>query len=482
MILQMQKNRSISKIAVALIVIVIIIIAGVGGYYYYLSTIPPKPTPTPTPTPSVTTLNVVVVGGWNQQTVQTAANDYMALHPNVHINLIITTFSNYLEKEEVAESQANASSYDIFTWSPTSSGPIAPYVTPLNSMISQYNYNLSNFAQGMLSSGAQYYNITSKQTTVIGFPIDTSIYTLYYLKNIFNNATLASEFQSMYKVPFNPNDWSNWTEVIWADQFLTSHNITQYGMVIDDNPGHGMIDAFPAVFYWWYRSNSTLNGGTLGGLPGYNIMFTTSGQPDFANAQGVAALQTYKQLIQYGDPSPNVELITYSTLESLFQTGKAAMDLGWTEYAATFNNSKESPAIAGNVGAALLPGGYTEAGGSIMGIAKYASNKTAAFQFLEFLTSNNEAVKAFYAGGFIPTELGALKILETNATISGFITEQYKGTLVAYANPPLLSISSTVLVPEFNYAINNYLTGTTSNPLTALQTAASEWSHAMSLI
>ncbi len=471
----MTKKRSISTVLVAIIVIVIIIIAGVGAYAYYLSTI--KPTPKPTPTPTTTTLNVVVVGGWNQENVQVAANDYMALHPNVHINLIITTFSNYLEKEEVAESQANASSYDIFTWSPTSSGPIAPYVLSLNSLISQYNYNLSNFAEGMLSSGAQYYNLTSKTTTVIGFPIDTSIYTLYYLKSIFNNATLASEFQSTYKVPFNPNEWTNWTEVIWADQFLTSNHITQYGMVIDDNPGHGMIDAFPAIFYWWYRSNSTLNGGTQGGLPSYNSMFTTTGQPDFANPSGVAALETYKQLIQYGDPSPNVELITYSTLESLFETGNAAMDLGWTEYAPTFNNSKDSPAIAGNVGAALLPGGYTEAGGSIMGIAKYASNATAAFQFLEFLTSNNEAVKAFYAGGFLPTELGALKMLSTNATIVGFVNEQYKGTLVAFANPPLLPISSTVLVPEFNYAINNYLTGTTTNPLTALQTAASEWSQ-----
>ncbi|MCL4343516.1 MAG: extracellular solute-binding protein [Nitrososphaerota archaeon] len=473
----MQKRKSIGKIAIALIVVIIVIIAGAGGYYYYLSTIPPKPTPTPTP--SVTTLNVVVVGGWNQQNVETAANDYMALHPNVKINLIIATFSSYLEKEEVAESQANASSYDIFTWSPTSSGPIAPYVTPLNSFISADNYNLSNFASGMLASGGEYYNLTSKTTTVIGFPIDTSIYNLYYLKSIFDNATLASEFQSIYHVPFNPNEWTNWTEVIWADQFLTSNHVTQYGMLIDDNPTHGMIDAFPAIFYWWYRSNSTLNGGTSSGLPGYGILFNTAGQPDFANAAGAAALETYKALIQYGDPSPNIEIIDYSTLESVFETGHAAMDLGWTEYGTTFNSTTTSPAIGGNVGVALLPGGYSEAGGSIMGIAKYASNKTAAFQFLEFLTTNNEAIKAYYAGGFVPTELSALKILETNATISGFIQTEYQGTLVANANPPLLSISSTVLVPEFNYAINNYLTGVTTNPLSALQTAATEWSHAV---
>ncbi len=459
----------------SILIILIVLLAGVGGYMAYQGSRKPSKT-------SGITLNIVVVGGWNQRTVQVAADDYEALHPDVHINLIITTFGNYLEKETVAESQVNASSYDIFTWSPTSSGPIASYVLPLNAMISSSGYNMSNFAQGMLSSGAEYYNATSKSTEIIGFPIDTSIYTLYYLKSIFDNETLAKEFEAEYHAPFNPTQWSNWTEAIWADQFVLSKGLAQYGMLIDDNPSHGMIDAFPAVFYWWYRSNSSLNGGTKGGLPGYNVMFTVSGQPDFAGPDGVAALEIYKQLVEYGDPLPSIEVVNYNTLESIFGSGKAAAEIGWTEYASSFNNSKVFPAVAGKVGEALLPGGYTEAGGCIMGIAKYASNKTAAFQFLEFLTSNAEAVKEYYAGGFVPTELGALQQLGKNNTIASFISLQYKGTLVAYANPPFLSISSTVLVPEFNDAINNYISGATISPQVALQTAASQWASALKLV
>ena len=91
-------------------------------------------------------------------------------------------------------------------------------------------------------------------------------------------------------------------------------------------------------------------------------------------------------------------------------------------------------------------------------------------------------MKEYYAGGFVPTELGALQQLGKNNTIASFISLQYKGTLVAYANPPFLSISSTVLVPEFNDAINNYISGATISPQVALQTAASQWASALKLV
>ncbi len=457
------KKKAIGRYAIAGIIILVLIVA-IAGYSYYLSATTPKPV----------TLNVVVVSGWNDKTVKMAANDFQALHPNVHFNFIETTFSNVLEKEITAESQGNASSYDIFTWSPTMSGAIAPYVTPLNSFIQQYNYNISDIPGSFLSFGGEYYNLTSKTTEIIGLPLDLSLLVLFYRTDIFNNATLASEFQAQYHVPFNPNDWTNWTEVVWAASFITQKHASQYGIIVDDNPSHGLIDTFPAIFYWWYMQNTTLNGGTKGGLPPFNILFTTSLSPSFNNSAGAAALETLKQLVQY-EPSPNVLIVDYSHLQSLFGSGQAAMDLAWSGFYDSFNNPSVYPAVAGHVAMALLPGGYAEAGGSFLGIAKYSHNKALAFEFLEFLTSDKEAASLYYRGGFPPDELGAIRIIASNSTYTTEWSFYLKAAGVAYANPPALPITSSELMPSLNKAVYNYITGVTPSPYQALNTAAQQW-------
>jgi len=459
----MRSKKAISKYLVAIIIIVIII-AGVAGYSYYLTITTPKPV----------TLNVVVVSGWNDKTVEMAAKDFEAVHPNVHFNFIETTFSNVLQKEIVAESQGNASSYDIFTWSPTMSGAIAPYVTPLGPLISQYNYNISDIPTAFLSFGGEFYNLSTKQTEIIGLPLDLSVLILFYRTDIFGNATLANEFQAQYGVPFNPNEWTNWTEVVWAAQFIQQHHAAQYGIIVDDNPSHGLIDTYPAIFYWWYMKNSTLNGGTKGGLPPFNILFTPQLKPSFNNSAGVEALVTLKQLVQY-EPAPNVLIVDYSHLQSLFGSGQAGMEIGWSGFYDSFNNPSNYPAVAGKISMALLPGGYAEAGGSFLGIAKYSAHKALAFQFLEFITSDKEAVSLYYRGGFPPDELGAIRLIASNSTYSKEWSFYTKAAQVAYANPPALPITSSELMPVLNHNIYNYITGVTNDPYTALNTAASQW-------
>ncbi|MDP7975651.1 MAG: extracellular solute-binding protein [Thermoprotei archaeon] len=457
-------KKGISKLMASLIALLVIIAAGVSVYFY-------------TARGRGVTLTVVVVGGWNQQTVEMAAQQYEKLYPNVHFNFVVTTFSNVEEKEIVAESQGNSSSYDIFTWSPTMSGALAPYVYPLNSLINSSHYNVSDLSPALLSFGGEYYNQSAGKTQIIGLPIDTSLLVLFYRTDIFDNATYAREFQADYGVPFNPNDWTNWTEVIWADKFVTSHNITKYGMIVDDNVAHGLIDTFPAVFYWWYSRNSTLNGGTAGGLPGYNVLFTKSLQPSFAGPDGVKALETIKELISY-EPSPTILTVDYSHLQSLFGTGEYAMDLAWSGFYDNFNNPSKYPAIAGKVGMALLPGGYSEAGGSFLGIAKYSKHKAQAWAFLEFLTSDKEAAKLYYEGGFPPSELGAISIISSNATHATEFGFYVKAVATAYANPPTLPITSTKLMPVINNAIYQYITGKgQAYPL--LAQAASQWEQAV---
>lgn len=466
LIIRVCMKKGLGKLWAALIAFLVVIAAGASVYYYT------------TTSSKAVTLNVVVVGGWNQQTVEMAASDYEKLNPSVHFNFILTTFGNVLEKETLAESQGNASSYDIFTWSPTMSGAIAPYVYPLNSLINSSHDNLSDLSPALLSFGGEFYNQSTGKISIIGLPTDTSLLVLFYRTDIFDNPTYAAEFKAEYGVPFNPNEWTNWTEVVWADQFVASHNITKYGMIVDDNVGHGLIDTYPAIFYQWYAKNSTLNGGTKGGLPGYNVLFTPSLKPSFAGPAGVQALETLKELVNY-EPSPTVLTVDYSHLQSLFGTGEYAMDLAWSGFYDNFNNPSLYPAIAGKIGMALLPGGYSEAGGSFLGIAKYSKHKAQAFAFLEFLTGDKEAASLYYRGGFPPSELGAISLISQNSTHATEFGFYVNAVSYAYANPPTLPYTATKLMPVLNSAVYDYLIGK-AGAYSALSSAATQWEQTIS--
>jgi len=459
-----REKKALGKIG-ATIIIVLVLLGAAGAYFYYESISAPK---------SVT-LTVVVVSGWNDKTVEMAAKDFEAQHPNVHFDFVYTTFNNVLQKEELVESQGNASTYDIFTWSPTMSGAIASYVTPLGPYVKSYGYNLSDLPSAFLGFGGEYYNLSTKTTELIGLPLDTSLEILFYRKDVFSNATLAQEFQSEYGVPFNPNDWTNWTEVVWASRFVVTHGVTKYGLIFSDDPSHDLIDTYPAVFYWWYMRNSSLNGGTRGGVPPFNVLFTPGLTPSFNNSDGVAALQTIKDLLQY-EPAPTVEIVTYSDIQSMFAAGEGAMDLAWSGFYDTLFNVPSKSQVAGKVGMALLPGGYAEAGGCFMGIAKYSHNKDLAFQFLAFLTSDKEAASLYFRGGFPPAALGAMRIIASNSTYAAEWSFYQKAASVAFANPPAIPIAASELMPSLNTALFNYLTGKVTDPNQALQTAASQWS------
>ncbi|MGC9174735.1 MAG: hypothetical protein ACP5GO_02645 [Thermoprotei archaeon] len=84
-------KKGITKFMAALIALLFIVAAGVSIYFY-------------TARSRGVTLTVVVVSGWNQQTVEMAAQDYEKLNPSVHFNFVLATFSSVEEKEIVAES------------------------------------------------------------------------------------------------------------------------------------------------------------------------------------------------------------------------------------------------------------------------------------------------------------------------------------------------------------------------------------------
>lgn len=266
-----------------------------------------------------------------------------------------------------------------------------------------------------------------------------------------------------------------------ADQFVTSHNLTQYGFLIDDHVQHGIIDAFPAVYGWYYIRNASLSNNSTG-IPGFNIMFTgyiPSGMkfpvPSFNSTSGVEALQTYAQLVRY-DPNPSQLQISYDNLPELMP--QAAGAFLFTSQLSYLNSS-----VAQDTYLAPLPGGYAETGTDLLGVSKYSTHQQLAEEFLQFLVSPQVQELAFLKFGKFPVSEQAFQALIQNNSIPTYQREwlnaTYHAALNAWANPPNIPPTYISLITDFNNQVYAYLTNPSMSPSQVLQTAAQQWATAV---
>ncbi|BCU68963.1 ABC transporter substrate-binding protein [Stygiolobus caldivivus] len=467
------KGLSGKVIGVVVVVLIIIVVLGV-----YLSTSHPSTAPT-TPSPTSTsnvTLTVVTFRGQSANFIQYAGELFSQEHPGVTVKVYAYPFSEYITKE-LTVLEAGSSQYDIIGYTSTSAQKVAPYLITLN----QSDFNMSDIIMPQEDFGGIIYNVTSHQNEMIGVAYETAVYLLAYKSNIFDNQTLANEFYQQYHVPFNPAMWDNWTDVIDVDQFLTSHHITEYGFLIDDHVSHGIIDAYPAVFGWYYIRDSSLSQGGYG-IPGFNIMFENyipSGLsyplPSFNSTAGVEALETYKALVSY-EPNPSSLQVCYGNIGELYSNASGAFL--FTTQISELPSSQVNQTLL-----APLPGGYAETGTDFLGISKYSLHKQLALEFLQFLLSPKVQELAFLKFDKFPVSKEAFTQLISNSSIPSFQREwlnaTYNAALEAWANPPNIPPTYSSLIPDFNNEVYSYLIGQANNPSSVLQAAASEWVSAV---
>ncbi len=459
-----KKWRAISKTLIVLIVIVIVIIAAIGGYFLVKK-------------PSKETLNIITFSGESADFIQYAANQFMNSHPNVVIKVLQEPFSEYISDEETSLA-GHSTEYAILGYTSTSAQDISKYLLPLNSS----DFNMSDIVSPQEDFGGVIYNVSSKSYEMIGIVYETAIYLTAYNVKIFDNTTLGNEFYSEYHMNFSPITWKNWTVVEDVDNFLTSKGITKYGFLIDDHESHGIIDAFPAIFGYYYKNNYSLNHGNYSGIPGFNIMFegfTSPGVeyplPSFNSSSGIQALETYKTLVSY-EISPSSEQIEYGNLPDIYSAGDAPGAFLFTSQLSSLSSNTSSETYL-----APLPGGYAETGTDFLGINKYlpVAEQKIALEFLEYLVSPSVQEEAFLKFGKFPVSKQAFHQLISNTSLSAqqleWLREVYSASTNAFANPPNIPVTYTTLIPDFNNQVFSYLTSSTLTPSTALQNAAREW-------
>jgi multiple sugar transport system substrate-binding protein len=255
----------------------------------------------------------------------------------------------------VTESIAGAG-YDVTLWQDAWGPAFIDTLEPLESYIERDGIDyVSDYPQGFIVSG---YN-SSEQ--LIGFPVRTHPFVLYYRTDIFEQLGL--------EVP------TTWDEVFAASETIQAETdlvgmANYYGVATAQN-----------LFVWSVM---------LKGM-GSDI-FDADYQPIFNNEAGVAATDLYMRLRDYGQESQFTDAEGEASIA--MSSGNAAMLINWWwRYGDVFSNPEIAvEGVYGNVGVASVPAVAGEEPvnyvlSHLIGISGASPNKDAAWEFLKFLSN-----------------------------------------------------------------------------------------------
>lgn len=275
------------------------------------------------------------------------ANDYMAAHPDVHIELQNTPWSGYWTKLDTA--LAGGGGPDVLFITNVPSYAARNTLENLDPFIEESGFPIDEYVPDAL-------RIHSLNGHLYSIPRDTATNVLYYNKDDFDKAGLSY-----------PDATWTWDDLRDAARKLTVSDggrITRYGLVLESN-------FWPTLVYQ--------NGGTVFDDPVQPTTYTL-GDPKAA-----AAIQFVGDLINVDHSVPNFqEAEQMGGTASMFAADQASMTITNASRLGTYASASFQWAVAP---LPLGPDGTraNAAGGAGFAINANSQNKDAAWDFLEYL-------------------------------------------------------------------------------------------------
>ncbi len=307
---------------------------------------------------------------------QELANDVTAAYPNIKVALETVAFSDYWDKLQTQ--LASQTEADIVSMQSLRMPPFAvrKALRPLQPFIDKdpavkFNDFFTTIEDG-LSYGGQVY----------GFAYDLGPILLYYNKDLFDTAGLATP---------SPTEPMTWQQVREAATKLTKADVSQYGYTIQPN--------FDASVPWLWSG-------------GGDYMNTEETQCTLDSADSVAALEFAVGMFTKDKIAPPVtDLANANLAREQFYSGKVAMyaDGPWNIINVRKNakfNWDIAPFPAGKAGS------VTWVAGSGFGISNTTKYPEESWQALKVITSGESLQKLAKAGRAYPARqstVGAFK-------------------------------------------------------------------------
>jgi multiple sugar transport system substrate-binding protein len=292
------------------------------------------------------------------------ANDYMAAHPDVHIELQNTPWSGYWTKLDAA--LAGGGGPDVLFITNVPSYAARNTLENLDPYIEKSNFPIDEYVKDAL-------RIHSLNGHLYSIPRDTATNVLYYNQDDFDKAG----------IPYPDASWT-WDDLRDAAKKLTvtdGGRITRYGLVLEAN-------FWPTFVYQ--------NGATIFDDPVQPTKYTLD------DPKAAEAIQFVGDLINVDKSVPNFqEAEQMGGTASMFAADQASMSITNASRLGTYAS------VPFKWGVAPLPAGPSgihanAAGGAGFAINANSKNKDAAWDFLQYLAGPEGQITFTSTGGSPP--------------------------------------------------------------------------------
>ena len=349
------------------------------------ATQPPAPTAVPAAT-NTAAPKPVTINWWHISTADPGlsfwkglADQYMAAHPNVTIN--ITVLENEAFKTKLTTVMQSGNPPDIFqSWgggdmnSQVQAGLLQDITPALDADNGAWR---STFGAGALS-------VYAYQGKNYGVPWDMGMVGFWYNKDLFAKAGITD----------TP---ATWTDFLNDVKKLKAAGITPIAL------GEG--DKWPGMHWWMYLATR------IGGEPAFDAAYTQKGS--FTDPAFIQAFQKLQDLIALQPFQAGYLGATHDDMETAFGNGKAAMELtGQWGPSVEMADSADKKGVA-NLGFFNFPaveggvGKLTDVCGGGNGFAIGKNAPPEAIDFVKFLTSATNETQMAKLGMGIPPVVGA---------------------------------------------------------------------------
>ncbi len=340
----------------------------------------------PTAVPPTAAPKPVTINWWHISTAdnhkalfQKFADDYMAAHPNVTIN--ITVLENEAFKTKMTTVMQSGEPPDIFqSWG---GGVMNDYATAglLRDITPELDADGGAWRNTFATGALGVYSFKGKN---YGVPWDMGMIGFWYNKALFTKAGIA-------------NPPTTWTEFLDDVKALKAAGITPIAL------GEG--DKWPGMHMWAYLVTR------IGGKANFEGAYLRTGS--FTDAPFVQAGQKLQELIALKPFQNGFLSATYGDEATLMGNGKAAMELmGQWAPSVEMANSATGKGIGSDLGFFPFPmveggaGAPTDAVGGGNGFAIGKNAPDAAVDFVKFMTSAENQAALAKIGVAIPVVKG----------------------------------------------------------------------------
>ncbi|MCC8180149.1 MAG: extracellular solute-binding protein, partial [Planctomycetes bacterium] len=196
-----------------------------------------------------------------------------------------------------------------------------------------------------------------------GLPYLTGTQLLFYLRDLFEDESLARQFRRKHEYDLKvPDNWDEFNEIASFFTFATNEKSpVRYGTALIN--GGNIYNSIEYLNRLWPLGGVLYDNGSL--LPQHQI--------------AAAALDNYLAAFA----SSYRPCSSWDDIADVFKRGEVAMAVLYDSFAFGINDSMESR-VAGNVGSAVIPGGCPVLGGWGLGIFSRTRKKSAALDFLRW--------------------------------------------------------------------------------------------------